>query len=54
MIMLVLFSSFAGLLMREWLGCRPRTLRMLLFAIVVLILAVLILTYGNYLGGVTE
>jgi L-rhamnose-H+ transport protein len=54
MIMLVLFSSFAGLLMREWLGCRPRTLRMLVFAIVVLILAVLILTYGNYLGGVTE
>jgi L-rhamnose-H+ transport protein len=54
MIMLVLFSSFAGLLMREWLGCRPRTLRMLLLAIIVLIMAVLILTYGNYLGGVTE
>ena len=51
MIMLVLFSALAGLLLREWIRCKSRTIRMLLFALFVLIAAVLVLTYGNYLGG---
>lgn len=51
MIMLVLFSSVAGLIMKEWAGCRPRTKRMLGMAMAVLIIAVLVLTYGNYMGS---
>ena len=50
MIMLVLFSTLIGLLLREWAGCRPRTLASLGAALVVLLTAVLALTYGNYLG----
>lgn len=52
MIMLVLFSSIAGLLMREWKNCSAVTMRLLILALLVLIAAVLLLTYGNYLGGV--
>jgi L-rhamnose-H+ transport protein len=50
MIMLVIFSTIAGLMMREWAGCRNRTVKMLVVALTVLIMAVLILTYGNYLS----
>ena len=50
MIMLVLFSSFAGLVMKEWKQCGPRTLRWLMTALLVLVIAILLLTYGNYLG----
>jgi L-rhamnose-H+ transport protein len=50
MIMLVLFSTIIGLLLREWKGCRPHTLGALAAALVVLLAAVLSLTYGNYLG----
>jgi L-rhamnose-H+ transport protein len=50
MIMLVLFSTLIGMLLREWTGCRPRTLAVLFAALVVLLSAVLALTYGNYLG----
>jgi L-rhamnose-proton symport protein (RhaT). len=51
MIMLVLFSTIAGLVMKEWKGCRHNTVNMLVAALLVLISAVLVLTYGNYLGG---
>ena len=50
MIMLILFSSSAGLVMREWHGCRRKTLMMIGSAILVLVVAVLVLSYGNYLG----
>ncbi len=50
MIMLVLFSSLMGLLLREWKGCRRVTQGMIGLAVLVLIAAVLALTYGNYLG----
>ncbi|MDX2227535.1 MAG: L-rhamnose/proton symporter RhaT [Verrucomicrobiae bacterium] len=50
MILLVLFSAFSGLFLREWSGCRPRTWMTLGLAIGVLIAAVLVLTYGNFLG----
>jgi len=52
MIMLVLFSSVTGLLMKEWTGSRKKTTGMLTLALLVLVLAVLVLTYGNYLGSV--
>jgi L-rhamnose-H+ transport protein len=50
MIMLVIFSTIAGILMREWAGCSNRTVKMLVVALIVLVGAVLILTYGNYLS----
>lgn len=51
MIMLVLFSSVAGLLLKEWVKCRLKTIATLVLALVILVIAVLALTYGNYLGG---
>jgi L-rhamnose-H+ transport protein len=51
MIMLVLFSSLVGLAVKEWVPCKPRTRNILGVALLVLIVAVLLLTYGNYLGG---
>jgi L-rhamnose-H+ transport protein len=51
MIMIVLFSTVLALLFREWKGCRPRTLATITTALLVLVLAVLMLTYGNYMGG---
>jgi L-rhamnose-H+ transport protein len=51
MIMLVLFSTIAGLAMKEWKDCRSKTIGMLVAALLVLIVAVLVLTYGNYLGA---
>ena len=50
MIMLVLFSAVAGLLMKEWKNTSSRTKRWLIAALTVLVIAVLLLTYGNYLG----
>lgn len=50
MIMLVLFSSIVGLILKEWTTVKGRTKIILSFALTLLILAVLILTYGNYMG----
>jgi L-rhamnose-H+ transport protein len=50
MIMLVLFSSLAGFIWREWAGCKPRTWTLLGLALVILVGAVLSLAYGNFLG----
>jgi L-rhamnose-H+ transport protein len=51
MIMLVLFSGLIGLLFKEWKGCSKKTLRILYIALGVLVIAILLLTYGNYLGS---
>lgn len=50
MIMLVLFSNLSALLFREWRGCRPRTRLTIGLGLLILMGAVLSLTYGNYLG----
>jgi L-rhamnose-H+ transport protein len=52
MIMLVLISNLVGILLREWRQCRRLTHRTIGIALVVLIGAVLLLTYGNYIGEV--
>jgi L-rhamnose-H+ transport protein len=52
MIMLILISSLAGIAMREWHGRSRRTRAAILAALCVLVVAVLMLTYGNYLGEV--
>jgi len=52
MILLVLLSSLTGLIMKEWKNCSPKTMRLLVTALLVLVLAVLLLTYGNYQGEI--
>ena len=50
MIMLVLFSNLVGMVLREWRTCRRLTHTVIGIALIVLVGAVLLLTYGNYLG----
>lgn len=50
MIMLVLFSNMTGILFREWKGCSVRTRIAIVTGLLVLVVSVLSLTYGNYLG----
>lgn len=54
MIMLVLFSNLMGVLLREWRQCRRLTHTTVGLALVVLVAAVLLLTYGNHLGDLTS
>ncbi len=51
MIMLVLFSTITGLILKEWSNISSRTRQLLVLALFVLIAAVLLLTYGNYIGS---
>jgi len=39
------------LLLKEWVKCRQKTIGTLVLALVILVIAVLALTYGNYLGS---
>ncbi len=50
MTMLVLFSSVVGIVLREWRGCRRITHTAVGLAFIVLVAAVLLLTYGNRIG----
>jgi L-rhamnose-H+ transport protein len=50
MIMLVLFSNVLAVALHEWKGCRPRTRGAIALALAVLVTAVVLLAYGNYLG----
>ncbi len=50
MIMLVLISNVVAIIFREWKGCRGRTQGVVGFGLAVLCTAILLLTYGNYLG----
>ena len=50
MVMLVLFSNLVAIAFKEWKNCRSRTHVAIGFGLVVLCAAVLLLTYGNYLG----
>jgi L-rhamnose-H+ transport protein len=54
MILLVLFSAATGLIMKEWATSGKRTINMLAAALVVLIVAVLLLTYSNYKNNVAD
>jgi len=50
MIMLVLFSNLMGVLLYEWKPCRRATHVVIGVALLILIGAVLLLTYGNRIG----
>ena len=54
MILLVLISNLVGIALREWRQCRRLTHQTIALAFLVLIVAVLLLTYGNYLGNPLE
>ena len=54
MIMLVLFSNLVGIALREWRACRRWTDRTIALALLVLVAAVLLLTYGNHLGDLAS
>lgn len=51
MLLLVLISALTGLLLKEWKGSSKGTLRWLTVSLLVLTVSVVLLTYGNYLGG---
>lgn len=51
MAMLILFSNLYGFLFREWAGASRRPIRMLQAGMGCIVVATLIVTYGNYLGG---
>jgi L-rhamnose-H+ transport protein len=50
MTMLVLFSNAIAMAFGEWRGCRRATYTAIVSALAVLVTAVMLLTYGNYLG----
>jgi len=50
MIMLILFSTLVAIVRREWSDCSPGTKRFISIAICVLVLAVLVIGYGNHLN----
>jgi len=50
MAMLILFSNLSGWLFREWEGVGTRPRRALHLGMAVIVVATLIITYGNYLG----
>ena len=52
MIMLVLFSTLLGVLLHEWRQCHRLTHAMVGLALLILVAAVLLLTYGNQIGDV--
>lgn len=51
MLMLILFSSLTGVLMKEWHGRRTATKAVITIALIVLTGAILMLTYGNWVGA---
>lgn len=50
MIMLILFSTLVGIIRREWSGCSPGIKYFISIGIGILVLAVLIIGYGNHLN----
>jgi L-rhamnose-H+ transport protein len=51
MTMLVLFSALTGLALKEWVGSGAGAKKTLGWALTVLVTAILLLCYGNYIGG---
>lgn len=51
MIMLVLISTVVGMLLKEWKNCSKKTILLLVVAIAILLVAVVLLTYGNKIGN---
>ena len=54
MAILILFSNLYGFLFREWEGASRRPVRVLQGGMACIVVATLIITYGNYLGETTK
>jgi L-rhamnose-H+ transport protein len=54
MIMLVLISNLVGILFKEWLGVRRRTHLAIGLSLLVLVMAVLLITFGNHVGEINK
>lgn len=52
MIMLILFSTLVAIIRREWSGCSKGARRFVSIAIGILVLAVLVIGYGNHLNQI--
>ena len=50
MSMLIFFSYFIGVIMKEWSGVNRRTFVTLIFALLVLVSSFIIMSYGSYIG----
>ena len=53
MAMLILFSNVYGWLFREWVGADQWPRRVLHIGMATIVVATLVITYGNYLGQAT-
>jgi L-rhamnose-H+ transport protein len=53
MSLLILFSNIYGKLFREWEGASPWPRKVVHFGMLVIVIATLIITYGNYVGEKT-
>lgn len=51
MIMLILLGTMAGVIFKEWKGCRRKTYQALAISIALLILGTTVLARGNYIGS---
>ena len=51
MAFIIVFSNIWGLIFREWKGSSNRTIRIIIFGIVVLIFSTLVIGLGNYLAS---
>lgn len=53
MIMLIFFSTLVAMVRREWSSCSPGTKRFIAVAVLILILSVVVIGYGNHLNQAT-
>jgi L-rhamnose-H+ transport protein len=54
MVLLIFFSIVLGLLIREWRHCRRLTVLSINLGLIILIVAVVVIGYGNYLGDLAS
>jgi len=54
MAFIIVFSNIWGLIFREWKGSSNRTIRIIIFGIVVLIFSTLVIGLGNYLASLEK
>jgi len=54
MTMLIFFSYIIGIIMKEWKGVTSRTYVTLILALLILICSFILISYGSYIGELTE
>lgn len=51
---IIIFSSLWGIGLGEWKGATPKSFRLLLVALAILVLSTIVIGYGNYIGQSTS